>query len=254
MSVLNCEKLIKIYDNNDATNKVVAVDNVNIKINEGDFIAIMGPSGSGKTTLLNLLSGIDKLTKGVIKINNEDISLLNDDNLALFRRRNLGYVFQDYNLLDSLTISENIMLPMILDKKDIKEMKIKTRELLYLLDIKNIENKYPNNTSGGQQQRASIARALINEPSIIFADEPTGNLDSNSSCSVMECFTKINNEKNATILMVTHDSFAASFCKKIIFIKDGSVIKELIRESSREDFLKEIINSLGNLRGESNEL
>ena len=214
----------------------------------------MGPSGSGKTTLLNILSGIDKPTSGEIEIGGKNINSLNKDELALFRRQHLGFVFQEFNLLDSLTLKENIMLPMILDKRKTYEMETKSKEIMSLFEINEIANKYPYNVSGGQQQRAAVARALINEPAIVFADEPTGNLDSKSSKAVMKCFEKMNKEKAATILMVTHDTFAASYCKRIVFIKDGEINMEIVKKGDRKEFFDRILDCLAVLGGEKNDI
>jgi putative ABC transport system ATP-binding protein len=214
----------------------------------------MGPSGSGKTTLLNILSGIDKPTSGFVKISGKKINEMDKKELALFRRKKLGFVFQEFNLLDSLSLKENVMLPMILDKKSPEEMENKAREVMTMFDIYNIANKYPYNISGGQQQRVAVSRAIINDPSIILADEPTGNLDSKSSKSIMECFQKMNREMENTILVVTHDVFAASYCNRVIFIKDGMLNSQIIKKGSRKEFLDQIMNSLAVLGGDRDDL
>ena len=231
-----------------------ALNRISFSVDKGEFVCIMGPSGSGKTTLLNMLSGIDKLTSGKVSISDKDICEMSKNELALFRRKEIGYVFQDFNLLDSLTLKENIMLPMILDKKSADEMEKKSTELMKLFEIYDIANKYPYNISGGQQQRVAVSRALINNPSIIFADEPTGNLDSKSSKGIMQCFEKMNTELKATILVVTHDVFAASYCNRVIFIKDGKIHSEIVKKTTRKEFLDSIFNSLAVLDGESYDL
>lgn len=251
MEVLKAKNLKKIYGGEGIEESTKALNGISFNIEDGEFVGIMGPSGSGKTTLLNILSGIDRPTSGEVKINNKAIGEMSKKELALFRRREIGYIFQDFNLLDSLTMKENIMLPMILDKKSPEEMEKKSTELMKLFEIHNIANKYPYNISGGQQQRVAVSRALMNNPSIIFADEPTGNLDSKSSKGIMECFEKINRELKSTILVVTHDVFAASFCNRVIFIKDGRIHSEIIKKGTRKEFLDSIFNSLAVLGGDS---
>ena len=254
MNVLNAKNITKIYGGKDEENSTYALNGVSVSIDEGEFVGIMGPSGSGKTTLVNILSGISKATSGNVNICDKDITKLDKFEMALFRRQKLGFVFQEFNLLDSLTLEENVMLPMILDKRNAGEMKEKAKEIMTLFDIYNIAGKYPYNVSGGQQQRAAVSRALVNEPVIIFADEPTGNLDSKSSKAVMNCFEKMNREKNSTILMVTHDAFTASFCKKIIFIKDGKVNMEIVSKGDRKEFFNRILDCLAIIGGERNDL
>ena len=254
MEILKAKNLTKVYGSENGETSTMALNRISFSVDNGEFVGIMGPSGSGKTTLLNILSGIDRLTSGQVQINNMDICEMSKNELALFRRKEIGYIFQDFNLLDSLTLKENIMLPMILDKKSPEEMEKKARELMKLFEINDIGNKYPYNISGGQQQRVAVSRALMNNPSIIFADEPTGNLDSKSSKGIMECFEKMNRELQATILVVTHDVFAASFCNRVIFIKDGKMHSEIIKKGTRKEFLDSIFNSLAVLGGESYDL
>ncbi|MGH4121796.1 MAG: ABC transporter ATP-binding protein [Clostridium sp.] len=254
MEILKARNLTKIYGSENGEESTRALNRISFSVDSGEFVGIMGPSGSGKTTLLNMISGVDKLTSGQVSINDRDICEMSKNELALFRRKEIGYVFQDFNLLDSLTLKENIMLPMILDKKPAEEMEKKARELMKLFEIYNIANKYPYNISGGQQQRVAVSRALINNPSIIFADEPTGNLDSKSSKGIMQCFEKMNTELKATILVVTHDVFAASYCNRVIFIKDGKIHSEIVKKTTRKEFLDSIFNSLAVLGGESYDL
>lgn len=249
MAILDAKNIVKIYGELGGEGSTTALKGVNLSINKGEFIAIMGPSGSGKTTLLNVLSGIDKPTSGEVTIAGEEISEIAGDKLALFRRKQLGFVFQEFNLLDSLTVKENIILPMVLEKKTVTEMDVRVQNLASLFEIESILNKYPYNISGGQQQRTAVSRALVNEPSIILADEPTGNLDSKSSAIIMECFEKIVDELSTTVLFVTHDVFAASYCRKVIFIKDGSIHSYIVKKGSRKEFLNQIMDNLSLLGG-----
>jgi ABC-type lipoprotein export system ATPase subunit len=254
MSVLKGENITKIYGDNKGGLKVKALDKFSINIEKGEFVGVMGPSGSGKSTLLNILATIDTPSSGELFINGTNPAMLDEKNVALFRRRELGFIFQDFNLLDSLSIKENIILPLVLDKAKVREIEKRVEDIASLLNIKDILNKRPYETSGGQQQRAACARALIHNPSIILADEPTGNLDSKASQDVMDSLNNLNEEKKATIMMVTHDPFAASFCKRIIMIKDGKYFLELVRGGSRHTFFKEIIDSLSILGGRYNDL
>lgn len=250
MVILEGRMITKVYENQ-GKNSTFAVNGVDLRINKGDFTAVMGPSGSGKTTLLNLLSGIVRPSSGCIEFLGRDLNSLRSSDLAEVRRRNMGFVFQDYNLMDSLTLKENILLPMILEKKAINYMEEVCETIIDSIGIKSIEHKYPYNVSGGEQQKTAIARALANEPDIIFADEPTGNLDSKSSQSVMKCFQTINEERNSTVFMVTHDVFAASFCRKVIFIKDGCIHSEIVKKRNNKEFFYEILDSMAVLGGVS---
>ena len=229
-----------------------AVNQVSFTVEKGEFTGIMGPSGSGKTTLLNLLSTIDRVTAGHIFYGDTDITELDEDALSDFRKENLGFVFQDFNLLDTLTIEENIILAMSLHGKKKKETDVKVNEILKTLGIKDIRDKFPDQVSGGQKQRCACARALINEPRLILADEPTGALDSRSAQMLLSTFCKMNEQLGATILMVTHDAFSASYCKRILFLKDGEIFNELIRgKKSRREFLNEILDVLALTGGDS---
>ncbi|MGI5997374.1 MAG: ABC transporter ATP-binding protein [Lutispora sp.] len=254
MSVLKAENITKIYGSKKGMLKVKALDNFSISIENGEFVGVMGPSGSGKTTLLNILATIDTPTSGELYINNTNPMKLDEKNTALFRRRSLGFIFQDYNLLDTLSIKENIILPLALEKVEPKIIEEKVNDIAKLLNIKDILIKRPYEVSGGQQQRAAIARALIHNPSIILADEPTGNLDSKSSLEVMESLKRLNEERKATIMMVTHDPFAASFCHRIVMIKDGKFFLEIVKGSNRQAFFKEILDSLSLLGGNYNDI
>ena len=254
MSVLKAENISKIYGSSKGGMKVKALDKFNINIEKGEFVGVMGPSGSGKSTLLNILATIDTPSAGELFINETNPTKLNEKQVALFRRRELGFIFQDFNLLDSLSIKENIILPLALDKVEVKEIEKRVEDIASLLNIKEILNKRPYETSGGQQQRAVCARALIHNPSIILADEPTGNLDSKASQDVMKALEHLNRQKEATIMMVTHDPFAASFCKRIIMIKDGRFFLEIVKGSNRQAFFKEIMDSLTLIGGHYNDI
>ena len=233
------------------TNITKAVDRVSFHVQKGEFVGIMGASGSGKTTLLNMLSTIDHVTSGHIYYGNTDITELNEDALAEFRKKNLGFVFQDYNLLDTLTIEENIILAMTLHSRNKKQIQQKCDEILKLLDITEIKNKFPYQVSGGQKQRCACARALINHPKLILADEPTGALDSRAAQTLLETFRKMNHDMQSTILMVTHDAFSASYCNRILFLKDGKIFHELIRGvEERRVFLNKILDVLSLTGGE----
>lgn len=254
MEIVRTERLMKIYGDHQQEGATTALDGINLSIQKGEFVAIMGPSGSGKTTLLNILSGIDKPTAGSIRIAGDELSTMEKEQLALFRRKTLGFVFQEFNLLDSLTIKENIYLPMVLEKKSSSQMEKKADELMELFGIRHLQNKYPYHVSGGQQQRAAVTRALVNEPEIILADEPTGNLDSKSSTAILECFEEIITTLQTTILIVTHDVFAASYCQKVIFIKDGRIHSQINKKGSRKQFLDQIMDNLAVLGGKSHDV
>lgn len=248
MKTLIVSNLSKVYGKKMIFN---ALNNISFSIENGEFVGIMGPSGSGKTTLLNMISTIDKPTTGKIELKGKNPLSLKGEELALFRRRELGFVFQDFNLLDTLTIGENIILPLTLDKVSIKEQDEKLNEVSKILGIEDLLNKRTFEVSGGQAQRTAIARALINKPSILLADEPTGNLDSKSSKTVMELFQKINKENKVTTMMVTHEPLAASYCNRILFIKDGAIYNEIYKENSREQFYQEIMDVLTLLGGDN---
>ena len=248
MKILTVNNLSKVYGKKIIFN---ALNDINFSIEDGEFVGIMGPSGSGKTTLLNMISTIAKPTTGTMELKGKNPLLLRGEELALFRRRELGFVFQDFNLLDTLTIGENIVLPLTLDKVSVKEQDERLNEVSTILGIKDLLGKRTFEVSGGQAQRTAIARALINNPSILIADEPTGNLDSKSSKVVMELFQKINKENKVTTMMVTHDPLAASYCSRILFIKDGSIYNEIYKGSSREQFYQEIMDVLTLLGGDN---
>ncbi|MGG5333148.1 ABC transporter ATP-binding protein [Enterococcus sp. AZ163] len=242
-TLIKVEKIEKYYGSKNNVTK--ALDNVSFAVNEGEFTGIMGASGSGKSTLLNVLSTIDTVTAGHIYFRDSDISTLNEEQVATFRKENLGFVFQDFNLLDTLTIEENIMLAMSLQSRPAKDIQKKVKRLLQQLGIDTIGDKFPYEVSGGQKQRCACARAIANQPLVIMADEPTGALDSKSAQTLLETFVTMNENLHSTILMVTHDAFSASYCKRILFLKDGQIFHELIRGTkSRREFLNDILDVL----------
>lgn len=235
------------------SNLTKALDRISFKVDKGEFVGIMGASGSGKTTLLNCISTIDKVTSGHIFISGEDITNLKGNNLNKFRSEQLGFIFQDFNLLDTLTAYENIALALTIQKVKFKNIDSKIKEVATRLNITKILHKFPYQMSGGEKQRVASARAIITDPKIILADEPTGALDSKSSRLLLESFEKLNQNLEATILMVTHDAFTASYCKRILFIKDGKIFNELIRgDLSRKEFFNKIIEVVSLLGGDLN--
>ena len=239
----------KYYGN--GSNVTKAIDRVSFQVAKGEFVGVMGASGSGKTTLLNMMSTIDRVTAGHIYYGDVDITELSEDGLSDFRKNNLGFVFQDYNLLDTLTIEENIVLAMTLHKEGRDSIKKKCAQMLRLLEITEIKDNFPYQVSGGQKQRCACARALVNNPRLILADEPTGALDSRSAQTLLETFSNMNASLKATILMVTHDAFSASYCGRILFLKDGKIFHEQMRGSkSRREFLNEILDVLALTGGE----
>ena len=252
MNILKGTKIYKSYGNK--YNKQEVLKGIDIGVREGEFVSIMGASGSGKTTLLNVLSSIDKVSQGSIVIEGKEMTEMKEKQLAQFRKNHLGFIFQEYNLLDTLTVKENILLPLSISKTPKKEADFKFEHVATELGIYDIKDKYPNEISGGQKQRTSAARAFIHEPSIIFADEPTGALDSKSASDLLNKLSDLNQKRKATILMVTHDPVAASYCNRVIFIKDGQIYTQLNKgEESRQDFFKDIMKTQGVLGGVQNE-
>ena len=247
MSILNINEVTKVYEGKVTTR---ALNQLSFEVEKGEFVAVMGPSGSGKTTLLNLISMIDTPTSGEIIFNGMRPKNLNSTELAYFRRRELGFVFQDFNLLPMLTVEENIILPLTLDEQPVSLMEERLKGLMDKLGLSTILHKRPDEISGGQAQRTAIARALIHEPSLILADEPTGNLDSNASREVLELLSTMNEEKQATIIMVTHDPIAASYCDRVLFIKDGEFFNEIYKDDRRQTFFQRILNVLSLLGGQ----
>lgn len=251
MEILQVRGLSKLYAGKVPTRALTDID---LSIEQGEFVGIMGASGSGKTTLLNMVSTIDTPSSGEILINGQNPYQLKKNALAQFRRRQLGFVFQDFNLLDTLTIAENIVLPLTLDKKSLQEMDQKLGQVANKLGIVDILNKRTYEVSGGQRQRAAIARAVIHSPALLLADEPTGALDSKSSRNVMEMMEKINQTDGTTMMLVTHDPLAASYCHRVVFIKDGQLFNEIHRGENRQAFFQEIIDMLSFLGGNAHEL
>ncbi|HIT70754.1 MAG TPA: ABC transporter ATP-binding protein [Candidatus Scatovivens faecipullorum] len=249
--ILRVENIEKYYGNK--SNLTKAIDNISFEIEKGDFVGIMGASGSGKTTLLNCISTIDKVTAGKIIINNQDITKLKGNKLNKFRREELGFIFQDFNLLDTLTAYENIALALTIQKMNPKIIDRKVKEVAENLGITDILNKYPYQVSGGQKQRIASARAVITNPKMVLADEPTGALDSKSARQLLETFEYLNEKLESTILMVTHDAFTASYANRIIFIKDGKIFNEIIKgNDTRKVFFERIINVQTILGGDLN--
>lgn len=244
MTILEVKGVQKIYTTRFGGNQVKALENVNFSVEAGEYVAIMGESGSGKTTLLNILASLDRPTKGSIMLDGMELTSVKEGEMAAFRRKNLGFVFQEFNLLDTFSIKDNILLPLVLDKQNVKEMMEKVEKVAASLGISDILEKYPYEVSGGQKQRAAAARAIITEPKLLLADEPTGALDSKSTDGMLKIFSEIN-EKGQTILMVTHSTKAASHAKRVLFIKDGEVYHQLYRgDSSVEDFYEKIADTL----------
>lgn len=245
--VLSAKNLRKVYGSRG--NVYTALHDIDLSIKEGEFVGIMGPSGAGKTTLLNIISTIDKPSSGTVTIGGDDIVKMNEEKLSVFRRNKLGFIFQDFNLLDTLTVKENIVLPLALSKVDLKDIEKRLKAVSVALGIEDILSKYPYEISGGQKQRTAAARAIINTPALVLADEPTGALDSKSSSELLQALSDLNEKNKATIMMVTHDAFAASYCKRIIFIKDGLLFTELVRGGSRKEFFQRILDVLKTLGG-----
>lgn len=242
MVILEAKQIHKTYGNK--FNKQEVLKGIDLTVNKGEFVSIMGASGSGKTTLLNVLSSIDKVSEGSIQIEGKEITKMKDKKLAEFRKRYVGFIFQEYNLLDTLTVKENVLLPLSITKSPKREADEKFQSLATELGIYEIKDKYPNEISGGQKQRTSAARAFIHEPSIIFADEPTGALDSKSASDLLNKLSELNQKRQATILMVTHDPVAASFSNRVIFIKDGRIYNQLMKgEETRQEFFADIMKT-----------
>lgn len=249
--MLHVKNITKVYEGKIPYR---ALTDINLKVDKGEFVGIMGPSGSGKTTLLNIIATIDEPTTGEILIQGENPHTLKRNELAKFRRRELGFVFQDFNLLHTLTVEENIVLPLTLDHNRVKDMKERAYALSETLGIKEILNKRTFEISGGQAQRAAVARAMIHEPKLVLADEPTGNLDSKASRDVMEMLTLMNEQHQTTMMLVTHDAQAASYCDRVIFIRDGKLYAEIHKGDSRQVFFQKIIDTLSLMGGNDNDL
>ncbi|QXE20655.1 ABC transporter ATP-binding protein [Clostridium sp. 001] len=244
MKLLEVNNLKKIYSSRFGGNQVQALSNVTFSVEKGEYVAIMGESGSGKTTLLNILASLDKPTSGEILLQGKNIVAIKESEITAFRRENLGFVFQDFNLLDTFSLKDNIFLPLVLSRKSYGEMAKRLKPIAEKLGIEQILEKFPYEVSGGQKQRAAVARALITDPQLILADEPTGALDSKSTDQLLKLFSEINNE-GQTIVMVTHSTKAASHAGRVLFIKDGEVFHQLYRGSmSKEEMFEKISNTL----------
>ncbi|MGG0337188.1 ABC transporter ATP-binding protein [Priestia aryabhattai] len=251
-TILKVENIEKVYGNR--SNVTHALNNVSFEVDKGDFLGIMGASGSGKSTLLNCISTIDTVTAGHVYVQNADITTLKGNKLSKFRREKLGFIFQDYNLLDTLTAYENISLALSIINYSPKKIGEEIDRVANALNIQNILHKYPYQMSGGQQQRIAAARAIVTQPSLLLADEPTGALDSKSAKMLLKSLEILNEQQQATILMVTHDAYNASFCKRIIFIKDGQIFNELVRGSDdRQTFFNRIMEVVALLGGDVND-
>lgn len=232
----------------------IVLKGLDFEVQTGEFVGIMGASGSGKTTLLNVLCSIDTPTDGIVEINGQSITELSAKKMSELRRTEMGFIFQDYNLLDTLTVKENILLPLAVNKIKKQEAEIRCQQLVQQLEIGDILSKYPNEISGGQKQRTAAARALIMKPSIVFADEPTGALDSKAATALLESLKILNEKSHITIMMVSHDPIATSFCSRVLFLKDGEIYTELYKgEQSRTKFFQQIMNTQAVLGGEMNE-
>ncbi len=250
--ILEVRNLTKSYGTQKNTQTVLS--GIDLDINKGEFVGVMGPSGAGKSTLLNIVSTIDTATSGDVKIEGKNITNLNNKQISKFRRESLGFIFQDFNLLDTLSVKDNIALPLALARANEKTINKTVFSISKTLGIETLLDKYPYEISGGQKQRTACARAIITNPSLILADEPTGALDSKSSTDLLNAMTKLNEEQDATIMMVTHDAFAASYCKRVLFIKDGLIFKEINRRVTRKEFFKEILDVLSLIGGGDNDL
>ncbi|AGE22938.1 ABC transporter ATP-binding protein [Geobacillus sp. FSL K6-0789] len=248
MVILEATNIYKTYGTKKNLQEVLK--GIDLRVEKGEFLAIMGPSGSGKTTLLNVLSSIDRVSEGAIFIEGNNVVAMKDRELAEFRKRHVGFIFQEYHLLDTLTVKENVLLPLSITKTPKREAEKKFAELAAELGITDIQNHYPSEISGGQKQRAAAARAFIHEPSIIFADEPTGALDSKSASDLLHKLQQLNKKRKTTIIMVTHDPVAASFSGRVVFIKDGQLYTQLYKGTeTRQQFFQAIMQTQGVLGG-----
>jgi len=245
MTVLQADRVTKQYRMGELT--VSALDTVNFAVDKGEFVAIMGPSGSGKSTLLHLLGGLDGTSDGEITLAGKALSKLNDDQVTLVRRRNVGFIFQFYNLVPTLTAEENIALPLLIDGRNVNQYQLKIDELLNLVGLTERRHHKPDQLSGGQQQRVAIARAFVTDPDIVLADEPTGNLDSKSGKAILELLRHSCDELGHTIVMVTHDAYAASYADRVVFLKDGRVVRNLMRAGHEGNMLQAIMDVMGHL-------
>lgn len=252
-SIVEAKQIKKVYGSKG--NVFTALHEIDLTVVEGEFVGIMGPSGSGKTTLLNMLATIDKPTSGDIVVDGTSLMKMNEGQLSAFRREKLGFIFQDYNLLDTLTVKENIVLPLALAKTKVDELEHRVEVISKKFGIHGIVDKYPYQISGGQKQRTAACRAIVSNPSLVLADEPTGSLDSKSATELLESLQQLNLQDQSTILMVTHDAFAASYCTRVLFIKDGKMFTELVKgSSSRKEFFNKVMDVLSVLGGGASDL
>lgn len=230
-------------------NKVQVLNNISFTVDQGEFVGIMGPSGAGKTTLLNVISTIELPNTGIVQIAGQDILKMRNNQVSDFRRKELGFIFQDFNLLDTLNVKDNILLPLALEQMKLEVMEDRLIHVTRILGIESILNAYPDAISIGQKQRVATARALITKPKIIFADEPTGSLDSKSATELLKYLAELNLQDDATIMMVTHDPYTASYCNRILFIKDGVLFSEVVRQGSRKEFFNRVIDMQATIGG-----
>ncbi|MBC1475432.1 ABC transporter ATP-binding protein [Listeria grandensis] len=250
--ILKAKNVRKVYGSKSTL--FPALNSVSLEVHKGEFVGVMGPSGAGKSTLLNVLSTIDKATSGSIEIDGKPFEDMRAKEMAVFRRDKLGFIFQDYNLLDTMTIKDNIALPLSLSKVKTADVEARVAEVMQQFGILELADKYPSQISGGQKQRTAVSRAMVTNPALIFADEPTGALDSKAATNLLESLVQAREARNATIMMVTHDAFAASFCERILFIKDGELFTEIYRgTATRKQFFQKILDVLAMLGGGMND-
>ncbi|WP_313630009.1 ABC transporter ATP-binding protein [Enterococcus devriesei] len=245
--IIDVQHLSKSYGTRN--NKVTVLNDLNFSVEKGEFVGIMGPSGAGKTTLMNILSTILLPTMGSVKIDGADITQMRENRLTDFRRKNLGFIFQEFNLIDSLSVRDNIILPLAVSKLSYEEITKRVDHLAQILKIEGILDRFPEELSTGQQQRTAAARALITRPMILFADEPTGSLDSKAATEFLNYLDEVNLHEETTILMVTHDPYTASYCNRVLFIKDGRFFSEIVRRSTRKDFFEKVIDMQATIGG-----
>ncbi|MGX7195648.1 ABC transporter ATP-binding protein [Enterococcus olivae] len=247
VKIIDVKHLTKAYGTH--LNQTKVLDNLSFSVDKGEFVGIMGPSGAGKTTLMNILSSISLPTMGSVYIGGQDITRLKEKELSDFRRKKIGFIFQDFNLLDTLTTKDNILLPLAIDKLPIEEMENRVKRVAELLGISYLMDRYPDELSVGQKQRVAAGRAMVVQPEVIFADEPTGSLDSKSAAELLRYLAELNLHQETTILMVTHDPFTASYCNRILFIKDGVFFAEVVRRGSRKEFFEQVIDMQATIGG-----
>ncbi|MFC6170197.1 ABC transporter ATP-binding protein [Loigolactobacillus jiayinensis] len=250
MPLIDVHDVHKVYGHR--LSLVTAVAGISLAVAQGEFVGIMGPSGAGKTTLLNMMATIDRPTSGQIKIAGKDVTYLSERVLAKFRREQLGFIFQDFNLLAALTVRENIILPLTLAGLKVPVIEEALQKTVHLLGLTAILARYPDEISIGQKQRVACGRAIINQPQLLFADEPTGSLDSQAATELLRYLTTINQQLGTTIVLVTHDAFTASYCKRILFIKDGAIFSEIVRQGSRQAFFQQVIDMQATIGGGGN--